>query len=341
MSHRKVRKLPVAGLDHLFEVATLHRPAHIAVFDHLRFWRPRGAGGVDESGQVLRPHLTPRLVEGIRSASCLDAAGFHEVVPAHDFTGRVPLDQHNVAQMWKVLADGQEPGQEARVFDEDDSGLAMVDDVGDLLGGESRIQAHRRAAGMHDRQVGDRVLGSIPHEDGAEAAPPKPECLQTDAQVTYLFAVLSPGEGAPALRPAPPERLQIAVASRGLGKSAAEGLPLDGAIDFRSFLRDVPAHGSPSSPHGWCRRPLALTALPMRAVEGPVKERKMTFDGTRQARVTLDVIFDPPHPGARADRRLSSTPTESYAHAGRCLNGGKDGDSGPGRPGGGHSGVVG
>ncbi len=116
--------------------------------------RPRG---VDQRGQIVRTDLTAPLLAHL----LVDPfATGQELIPAEDVVFGITrtVEEDDLPQMGYLGAHLQDLVQLLLVLDEDHLGVAVVDDVGTVLGEVRGVDAYRDGTGAHDPEVAEDPL---------------------------------------------------------------------------------------------------------------------------------------------------------------------------------------
>ena len=111
----------------------------------------------------------------------------------------------------------------------------MVGDILDLLRRERVVHADRGAAGMHDPEVRDHVLGYVARHDQGELVRAEAELAERERDRRHLLAIAMPRERLPVAVVLPAQRGPIAPPALGVREDRGDGLARDRLVDVGSF----------------------------------------------------------------------------------------------------------
>ena len=168
-----------------------HRvPAAMRDLDALRF--PGRARRVAQHHQIVR-------LRGVDA--CRQLGGVARLAQRQELLPRQrPLriafghivHDHDLLDVLQVRAFGGELLVLLRGVGDDDLGLAVVGDPGDLLGGVGHVDRRRHRAGREDPQIGDQPLRPVVRDDGDRVALVHAQSDQRLADAVHRVPVLRP-----------------------------------------------------------------------------------------------------------------------------------------------------
>ena len=150
----------------------------------------RGAGRIDETGGVLRPHRLPAAGEQPRAAASELVTAAQRLFPRKDPTfalRRVTLDQDDPLQARQVRAQGNHLVEQFPVLDDEHLRLGVVQEVLDLLRRIGLVNSDGHQAGVRNADIGDLPLRPV---RGPERHP-----------ILWIQPLGEQGVGDPAYRP--------------------------------------------------------------------------------------------------------------------------------------------
>ena len=171
----------------------------VGLHDALR--RPRGAGGVDDRGQVvgLRAGQARGQRAGVLRGVVATEAAQHR--PRHDHLGRlrglVARDHDDVLEPRRLVTRLEHLGELPRVLHDDRPRAGVVDDVGDEVRRVGRIHRNRDAARAEDREVGLHPFGPARREQRDGVAGLAAERDQPERYLAHDLAHLAPRQRRP------------------------------------------------------------------------------------------------------------------------------------------------
>ena len=166
---------------------------------HHTLGRPGRPRRVNQGGEVIGRHLAP-VFEGGWIALVVRLPARDQRLPADDPV--VELDAFRVhdqecPQLWQLVANCLEFGQERRILDKGDDCIAVIGDVLNLLGRKRVVEADRDSTGVQHAEVCDEMLRPVARHDHRKLTRLEAEALQPRGDKTHLLPVLTPGQGVP------------------------------------------------------------------------------------------------------------------------------------------------
>ena len=227
------------------------RREQVGVGQHHALGWPGHAGRVDGDGDLVatRPlghELLPQLEDGpgrfLAEVLELVEADRHGILEPADPPG---VDDDDGAQLGELVPDGDGLVELLLVFDDDDPGVRVAQDLRDAGFGLGRVDAHGDGTDALDGEVGEEPLGPVLAQHGDPVAGSDAEMTQAEGDGGGLDRVVTPRDLEPAAEPFDP---QGDVPGPGLGLLEEPGREGDG-LDGRRGGR-VDAHATSSGPGG-------------------------------------------------------------------------------------------
>ena len=174
-------------------------PGEVPMGEHHPFGGPRGSGGVNQRGDLIRlqslhrllhPALLHRLAPGQKRVPTKHHRVFHRLGGPH---------HHHMAQLRQTVTLLPNLLPLLPVFNEDERRLRVLDDVLNLPGGAGGIDTSGDTPHRHRGQIHHHPLRSIEAQNAHGLTSPDSQPVQCPGRQSNLLHVGTPGGGEPRL----------------------------------------------------------------------------------------------------------------------------------------------